>query len=280
VVVGIASLGLYWSLLEDVVGNANQRFGELVPWHGFITGPIDALLGPAAALVLHSTYDATLLWRLAVGASLLGGFAALVARGERVLAALLAAPLFGTYAMLALGRFHAETRFSSFLLFHALVPIAFLLAAAISGAARSRVLRPLAAAVAAVVIAIALGRVLEEGRLQATRPKEAFAEAAAVAKGSGIARIVSDTIRPEGLQFALGRQPFVTMPRDVLQRFLCGEKPPFVFISHPFSPVRRPFRRDPPTETSCLERRGASRVHLNQRERGGWIEVWIMPRRR
>lgn len=271
VAVGIASIGLYWSLLEDVVGNAGQDFGPLVPWHGVVTGPLDALLGPLLSVVVDHPYQPDLLWRLAAAAPLLLGLLVLLRRGERGLAGALAAPLFGTYAVLMLGRFHVETRFASFLLFHALVPIAVALAAAGAALPRVRPLRWVAVGVATVVAVLALGNLLVLSRVHASRPAEAFAEAADVVRGSGIARVVSDTLRPEGLRYALGDEAFTTLPADQLQELLCRGPAPLVFVEQSFG-------RPVPTDTGCLVRRGASSVRLVQRARGS-IRVWILPER-
>lgn len=271
IVVGIASLGLYWSLLEDVVGNASQEFGPLIPWHGVVTGPIDALLGPLLGIVVDRQYRPDLLWRLAAAAPVLIGFVVLVRRREGALAAALAIPLLGTYAALMLGRFHVETRFTSYLLFHALVPAAVALSAAGAAIARVRLLRPLATSLAALAAAIALGHLLVVAKAHADRPLEAFAEAADVVRGTGISRVVSDTVRPDGLRYALGEHAFATLPADQLQQVLCREPGPLVFIEHRFA-------RPAPTDTGCLVRRGASKVQLVQRSRG-FISIWILPQK-
>jgi hypothetical protein len=274
IVVAACSLGLYWSLLEDVLGNAGQEFGPLVTAQAVITGPLDVLIGPLAGLLLNEPYTATLAWRLALCAALLAGLAALAVRGHRQLVWLIVAPLLGTYALLALGHFHAETRFSSFLLFHALVPIAFVASTVLSVLGRKRPVRLVLAAGVAVVVAVWMGRVLDITRARVAEPREAFADAAQVVRGSGLTHVLSNTVRPEGLEYALGGQRFEIVPGTQIGPRLCREPPPFVFVDFGYTSlapeVREAYKR-------CLTRHGGARVHLLQRERGGFIDVWIVP---
>jgi len=190
---------------------------------------------------------------------------------------LIVTPLLGTYALLALGRFHAETRFSSFLLFHALVPIAFGVSTVLSVVARKRPARLVVAAGVAVVVAVWMGRVLDITRDRVAEPREAFADAAQVVRGSGITRVLSNTVRPEGLEYALRGQRFEIVPGSQIGPRLCRERPPFVFVDLGYTSlapaVREAYKR-------CLTRDGGARVHLLQRERGGFIDVWIVPEAR
>jgi hypothetical protein len=274
--VGVASVALYWSVLEDVLGNAGQQFGVRVPWHGPVTRPLDTFVGPVVAPIVAVAYHPTAAWRLIAATLLAVGFILLVRRGETPLAGLLATPMVGVYGLLALGRFHVEdTRFTSFLLFYALVPVAVAAAWGVEALKRPRMLRPALTATAVTLGVLALGHAIDVAKVQAARPLEAFDEVADVVRGTGIQRVVSDTRRPEGWMYAMGDQSFSRPPAAELQRLLCQGPRPLVYISHPFGATPAA----PAPQTNCIARRGAARVRILQRSRGGYIDVWILPAR-
>ncbi len=271
--VAVASLALYWSLLEDVLGNAGQELGTRLPWNAPITGPIDDLVGPALALLINQPYTASAAWHIAGIALIVLGVVELGRRRDLSLALLLLSPLIGTYLILVVGRFYTAPRFSSFVLFHALVLVALGVSGAVAVLVRIRVPRLLVGAVAAVLVAVALGRVLDVATRAAAVPREAFAEAAEVVRGAQIDRVISDSPRPEGLRYALGDRPLTVLPPAQASKLLCSDPGPLVFIEHPFT------ANPPPTDTRCLVRRGAARIRLPQRgDRGAFIDVWILPR--
>jgi hypothetical protein len=275
--VGAAALIFYAPMLADVIDSAGQEFGRRLPWHGPLSTAATDVLGPSAQIVARPDQppalpDARVAGDNAVaGALALAGAVLLWRRREPMLTALLVAPPVFTYLVLTLGGLRVEPRFSSFLLFHLLV----LAAAGVVGLVRAipaRWPRRIAAAIAGAAAVLALVHSVQLGDEIHALPNEDFKR---VAELTGESRVLTDSVRPEGLQFYLGVDNVIPLPPEELVQRFCDSGRGFVYVDHPY----RPTIEAPPPDVTCLRQRGAERVRVPQRERGGWIDVWNVPAR-
>jgi hypothetical protein len=158
-------------------------------------------------------------------------------------------------------------RFGSFLLFHVLVLLA-LGAFEVWHLARQRgALRVLVAAAAAVSVLVGFRHV---GLYTRAQPVENFQQVGQVVRGTGINRVVTNSTRPEGLWFYVGRPRVETVPSaSQLTALLCSTARPVVFVDHHRFSSAEP-------DLTCLRRRGAARVHVDQQERGS-VDIWVCP---
>jgi hypothetical protein len=276
-VVGLASLILYAPLLGDVLDSTGQQFGRRLPWHGPVTTPATDLLGPSAQIVARARVppalpDAAVAGDNAIaGALAVAGAILLWRSGERMLTALLVAPLLTLYAVLTLAGFHVEPRFAAFLLLHTVV-LGSCGAVALIGTAPAGAIRRTAAAAAAVAAGLALVHAGRVGDELHDLPHENFKQVAAVARERGATRVLTDSTRPTGLQYYLGTDNVTQLPAAELERRFCSPGERFVYVEHPFRTVGE----EPPPDLSCLKRRGASFVRVRQLDRGGHIDVWTV----
>lgn len=278
VAAGVASLAWYAPVVGALLASTGQEFGHVLPWWGAANRWAVDLLFDLFRLVpraFASEQDAVLPG--AAGLPLVALAYALVApgawrlhrAGERALLGVLAAPVVITYFGLTLMRVHVAPRFTSYLLVHLLALVAVGVPAIARAVAPQR---PAAASLAVVaVVAVALGTIgsVRHATWVLHAPIEAVADAGKVVNGSGITPVLTNSTRPEGLRWYVHARVHRSAGAD-LHRALCSRAGPYVFVHEPF--------RAPPVEgLGCLDARGALRVRLSQRLRGGHIDVWLVP---
>jgi hypothetical protein len=283
-VTGAVSLALYSPVLGDLFNSSGQEHGRQLPWHAPLSAPVRELLAPSVALLLSTdaeTAQALLMggdaeaWSWIVAVGLIGllalGIWRLRKRGEGLLAGLLVVPVVTSYALLAIGRFYVEPRFQSYLLLHVLVLAAVGLTELGSYLRWPRV-RQVAVAGALVIAVIGAARIIDLSTTRAELPKENLERVGEVVNGTRIGRVLTDSLRPTGLEYYIDA-PLQSPAPDDLQRDLCDGARPLVFVSHPW--FRKP--GDPPAaDTDCLQARGAVRVRVAQSGRGRFIDVWVL----
>ena len=276
--VGAILLIVYTPVLGDLLDSTGQQFGRRLAWHGPLTAPMTDLLEPNVQFVFTSTLppplpDASVTADSAIGAAitLLGAF--LVWRaGERLLCMLLVVPVLVTYLVLTATRVFVEPRFASFVLFHALV----LAACGIVGLIAllpSRRTRAVGAVGVVVAAAFATLHTVRAADLLHDLPRENFKQVAAVVRAEGGSSVLTDSTRPQGLQYYLGAGNVLQLPAAELERRFCSSRDPLFYVEHPFRGAGEPA----PPNLACLRRRGARMVRVRQRERGGHIDVWRLP---
>jgi hypothetical protein len=277
-VVGLLSLLLYAPLLRDILDSAGQQFGRRLAWHGPLSAAMTDLLGPNVQIAFGSAAppdlpDSSVRPDNAIAAGLAAAGLVLVLRsGARLIGALLAVPIFFFYTILTLARFFVEPRFASFLLFHVIL----LAAVGVVGLiALLPATLPRALGIATGVAA-ALFVVLHAARLTDAvhdLPRENFKDAAQIARSAGSDPILTDSIRPTGLRYYLGVNGISPLPAEALQEWFCSPGRRFTYIEHPFRGAGDP----PPPDLSCLRRQHANMTRVLQRDRGGHIDIWVLP---
>jgi hypothetical protein len=274
---GLGALLLYAPLLSDILDSADQQFGRTLAWHGPLTTGATDLLGPNVQVVSDAELppalpDATVAGDNAIaGAIALAGAILLWRAGERMLTALLVLPSLCLYSVLTVGAFGVEPRFTSFLLLHAIVlaasgTVGLIATAPTASVRRAAVVAAAGVSVLALVHAVRLADDLHD------LPHENFKQAAEVVRSSGATRVLTDSTRPQGLQYYLGAANVVQLPAAELERRFCSAGGQFVYVDHPF----RGEGDEPPPDVRCLQRRGAKRVTVRQMDRGERIDVWVV----
>ena len=279
-IVGLLSLLFYAPLLGDILDSAGQQFGRRLPWHGPLSAPMTDLLGPNVQIVFGSGAppelpDSSVRPDNAIAAGLAAaGLVMLLRSGARTVGALLAVPVLFLYTVLTIARFFVEPRFASFLLFHVIL----LAAVGVVGLiALLPTTLPRAVGIA-VGVAAALFVVVHAARLTDAvhdLPRENFKDAAQIARSAGSDPILTDSVRPTGLQYYLGFDGISVLAREALQDRFCSRGEGYTYIEHPFRSAGDP----PPPDLSCLRRRHARMTRVLQRDRGGHIDVWVVPAR-
>jgi hypothetical protein len=265
--VAAASLLFYAPLLGHIATSSPQA-GPRLPY-SWVSAPFSHLARPSLGTLLPS-------W-LALQPLVFAIFLALVVLAcrrlwrcnDQVLLLNLVAPVVATYLALMVARIVVAPRFGSFLLFHVLVLLA-LGALEFWQLVRRRhcALRALVAVAAAASVLVGCRHV---GQYTQAKPFEDFKHVGEVVRRTGINRVVTNSRRPEGLWFYLGRRRVETVQSaSGLTALLCSTAAPLVFVDH------RRFA-GPEPDLTCLRRRGAARVHVNQRGRGS-IDVWVTSR--
>jgi hypothetical protein len=279
-IVGLLSLLFYAPLLGGILDSAGQQFGRRLPWHGPLSAAMTDLLGPNVQIAFGSGAppelpDSSLRPDNAIAAGLSAvGLLMLLRSGARMVGALVAVPVLFFYTVLTVARFFVAPRFGSFLLFHVIL----LAAVGIVGLiALLPATLPRAVGVAAGVAAAAFV-VLHAARLTDAvhdLPRENFKDVAQIARSAGSGPILTDSVRPTGLQYYLGFDGISVLPPEALQDRFCSGGGPYTYIEHPFRGAG-----DPPTpDLSCLRQRHARVTRIRQRDRGGHIDVWVVPAR-
>jgi hypothetical protein len=171
---------------------------------------------------------------------------------------------------------NTEPRHQLILMPYVLILVATGIAEAGTLLARERVLRPVVIAVGVVAVLVLARETIAEEEERAL-PRENFKAAAEVVEGTGIDTVVTDSIRPTGLQYYLGDELQV-LPRSEIERLLCDRSRGVVYIQHVPLPSWFPEYRVP-ADVECAVDRDAARVRVPQRGRGFAIDVWIAPGR-
>ena len=265
--VAAASLLFYAPLLGKIATRSRQA-GPRLPWYGWVSAPFSHLARPSLTALLPNG--------LAVRPLVLAIFVALAALAcrrllrcnDQVLLVNLVAPVVAAYLALVVARMAVFPRFGSFLLFHVLVLLALGAVELWHLARHHGTLRALVAVAAAASILVGFRHV---GQYTHAGPLEDFQQVGKVVRGTGINRIVTNSRRPAGLWFYLGRRRVEAVQSPTaLTALLCSTAAPLVFVDH-----LHPVYGGPRPDRTCLKRRGATRVHVNQRTRGS-IDVWVI----
>jgi 4-amino-4-deoxy-L-arabinose transferase-like glycosyltransferase len=277
--VAVVLLGLYAPLLGDIASSRESVGGGPLSWYSPVLGAAEYLVQPSFDLLAHRPTDAYMIVpngadRFLAAVLAFVGALLLWRQRERMLCALLVVPVLFFYTLLTLTRFPVHERFGSFLLFHALL----LVAIAIVGLVR--VLPPGPPRYAATLVATAVAvtmvmRAVDRSDHYQSVPRESFKRVAEVVRERGLSATVTDSTRPDGLQYYFGEKNVTVLPSAQVQALACSATPPPVIVEHPFPAASE----HPRPKLGCLQRRGAVRVRVLQRDRGGHIDVWFTSRR-
>lgn len=274
----LVCLLIYAPSLSALAQSTRQEFGETLQWHGAITASYRHLLHPVwQDLIEHSRGGHTLsttskfLIGLIFTYSLYAlGMAKLYRHGQIALGSALMLPVFGTYLALTIAQVFLADRFVSFLL----VPAVALLSISIGECVRmAKVRGSLEALTTGVLLLLAFSMLVaftERAKQVVDVPREAFEGAGRFVNGSDVDSIVTNSVRPDGLEYYIDR-PVHILTRDDWTAKVCRSVGPTIFIDHPY--------RNASPDTSCLVDRGSSQVVIPQRTRGGSVRVWVIPPR-
>lgn len=195
---------------------------------------------------------------------------ALWRRGNRSLALILTLPIVTTLLALAALGAYVTDRYFSFLTVPFFVLVAVGVGSAVVPLRRRAVLAGVAVAAGLALMLFGLVRTVNLAHRWAETPLEDIEQVAQIVNGSGLARVVTNSDRPEGLQYYLGRTRFAVLPDRPLRSELCTTGQPLVYIEH-----RITAGEPPGPESACLRRRGAVRILVPQRIRGNFT-VWLV----
>ena len=264
--VAAASLLFYAPLLGEIATRSRQA-GPRLPWYGWVSAPFSHLARPSLTALLPNG--------LAVRPLVLAIFVALAALAcrrllrcnDQVLLVNLVAPVVAAYLALVVARMAVFPRFGSFLLFHVLVLLAL-------GAVELWTWR---ATMAPSEHWSPWPRRRAFGRLPPRRPIHARrAPRGLPASGEGRARHRN---QPDCDQQQTSSGPVVLPRSPASGGGAVAERVDGVAVLHRRTPgLRRPpspRHGGPRPDRTCLKRRGAARVHVNQRTRGS-IDVWVI----
>jgi hypothetical protein len=258
----VVSAVWYAPVASDVFKSRDQNFGRTLPWHSFVTGPGDLIARDQnhRPVLVHLVLIVTVVAATFVATRL--------RRASTIL--ILVVPVCGTFALLSILRFGVADRFVSFLQ----VPLSLLMAIGFSAAFAVPALVPRLLLVAGIVALLAVP--IREFRHVADRvdtlPVENFRGSAGFVNSTGIRTVVTNSTRPDGLEYYLRPHLGIARRPGRLERLLCGARPPFVYIDHLF------MSREP--SVRCLEREGASKHVFRQRGRGRHIDVYVVAKGR
>lgn len=277
-VAGLVALWWYRPMVGDIIAHSSQQFGEPTYWHSVVTLSVRQLLFPSYNLVLPGMGDVAVgpvevaadlapLWHALTWSLVIWGGAWLWRKGHTILLGCLCLPLFGTYLVASAFRFWVADRFVSYLC----LPLFLLIAAGVKGMLDS--VAGGRKAVLAFVVGIAAGWVLTSFLFLmvyvTNTPHEAFKEVAALANASEASTVLTNSVRPVGLDYYLD-PPLERWQAKDLERLFCSDADqPYIFIDHRFLSGER-------LDTSCLANKGAERRSFRQRGRGSYIDIWFV----
>ncbi len=270
---GVASIGLYWPLLGelvDVSGSVTERRGgAVVPPHGVVTGPLERFVTPVLQFVHPSLAGAL---GVVVGGAVVVYGAVWLARNDRWLLALLAVPIVGFFAVLAVREIPVYARYTSPVLVPTLTLFGIGLARVGVALARPRWTRALgAAALAALLVSVSTSFV-DHVLAHVREPREAFKEtAAAIEARDADTEVITDDPFPYELRYYLDRK-VLDLKSEQLNERICTDDPQLIFVTAP----AQSDRRDTPIRYSCLEDWNTEPVLIPQRARGP-TRIWFPP---
>jgi len=260
---------------REVAGGPPKVLRPPVPLDTPITGPV-ALMAPMGRMFVEGDINIRCvaqcdrggeLWLyglIPVLFAIAGGYE-LHRRRQTGQLLVFALPLLALFTVVTVGRLFMLDRFALFLL----VPMAMLIAVGLAGAGqflwRMAPARPLVVLVGTALVLFGSYRMIQMSTRWAELPQENYKQAAEIALASRVRPIVTNSVRPWGLWYYLGRDGVRQIDEADLESVLCG-KGSLVFIDHKY-------RTNSP-DVSCLVRDGAARITVEQRARGSF-EVWI-----
>lgn len=276
--VGGSSLAWYLGNLPELLASIGQRFGEQLPWYGFLTGPFEALLFPTARLVLPGYIDPfrppadtpawTLTFILVFGGLTILGVRRLARRATRLQATAVWLPIFATFGVLTITRVWVMDRFVTLLA----IPLIGLVAAGIAEVGRLAVdrfdLKSAGWLIGAFVGLLLLSLTVPTYQRLTSVPVEAFKAAAAVA-AQGRGPVLTNSLRITALEYYLAREPEV-LDQDSLAEVACAS------LDEEFVLIDQPLLQTEPLDTACLTEAGYDPVRLPQLIRGDRLDVWII----
>lgn len=311
VCVALASLAFYGPLVGQMAGDLTKYYGDAGPsnseslyvaaaqgafgiaskadpaetagrpplvWHATLTGPL-SLMAPGAEVFLNGTYPDSCSARCYTGERLvlvglvavfwLAGALALWLTARRRLLLLLAGPPAITFFLLTLPQGFVATRFVSYTLPYAIVLTAVGIAAVATWLARAaRPARPLVAVVVSIGAVLCLVQFTNLASRWIALPVENTKVVAEVVEGASAQQVVSNSTRPLPFTYYLSEKRLRARQPAELEPMFCSAAGPYVFV---FSPLRAD-----PVDMSCLARRGAPRVRVDQRGRGGYVDIYFV----
>jgi hypothetical protein len=268
-VVALAALVFYSPLFDDFAERRPR--GQELGSRAF-TQPLEDLAAPSLQLLFSTGSRPALFAAVAAAFAAVGTVAVWLRAGRGLAFALFVPPLF-TYLIVGAAGIAVQPRYGSYLLFHVLLLIAAGVAELGGWLARPRALRPVTILVGVLLAFFASSRILDASAGRQELPLENFKDVAQVVDGIGIDRVVTDSARPEGLRYYIGDDRLrVLSPRRV-ERLVCTGSGPLVYVRQDF--LLESHGR--PADVGCLERRGATRVRIEQRGYGDFIDVWMIP---
>jgi hypothetical protein len=248
---------------DDLLTSSRQEFGAPIPALGIITAPVDQIIFPAFVENAATPRALWLLSLLVIGFPLIVGT---LARGRRD-AIVLGAGVVATLLVVWLGRLYLSPRFVSFLL----VPLFILLASGIARAlARPHSLRaPGGVLVALSLLALVVTHLVPPVVRATQFPREAHRDAArTIEREAARTRVVLAYVRhPLDLAFYLDRPVHGVATSEVRTR-VCASRAAIVYVTQP--------TLVPAVDIPCLARRGTEHFQVEQRVRGGRIDIWLV----
>jgi hypothetical protein len=277
-ITGLASLIFYVPVLSAVLRSLGQQYGSLLPWHGFISGPLKDLLAPTVLLLapdLSVTEGAII-----AGCVVAAGAVALWLAPERVLVLIVIVPVAVTYLFLELAGIRYAPRFAV----SVILPLVVLAAAGLVALGRlpfrlratGSVKAWLAAGAAVAATAgsvVLLNQISAMAAADASVPIENVKGAASIVQASGIKRVVAGPAYEFKFQWYLG-DGVTFMPLTSLKQAFCTDAAPLIYLEYLYGASAHYVNW---ADTSCLVRRGAVQVPVQQRL-SSKLSVWILPR--
>jgi hypothetical protein len=198
---------------------------------------------------------------------------ALWRRGAGGLALLLVLPVLFFNLVFAIGGLETAERHQFLWMTHLLLLVAVGVGELARIATRYRPLRPLAIATGAVVVIAVTVATLERRQGQVV-PFENHKAAASIARQTGLAPIVTDSIRPEGLRYYLGEDLVELLPWDV-EPLLCERGQTVVYIRH-ISLAPEDWGPWAPASLECAAERPSVHISVPQRRNHTSLDIWIV----
>lgn len=271
---GLVALAWYAPMLMQILQHSSQQFGAPVRWHSSVTMSPDRLVFHIARLLLpgdltipppHNPQDpiAFLFIVHAIFWSLIVITFVRLWRSSRSTLWLLALPIVGTYGTLAVMGAWVSFRHVSYLSIPWFVMLGIGVTGLVGMASKIRYVFIAGLATLAIWIILSFYPVAETAM---QTPLENFKEAGRTVNRSGLDRVVSNSVRPDGLQYYTHR-PLELLNATELEELFCGEEVGYVFIDHQF--------KSDVVDTTCLQVSGERGITVDQRARGQ-ITVWIV----
>ncbi len=284
VCVGLISAALYAPLLDQMPSNlaqtaaeARAKGGPPLEWHAPLTGPATLLAPSVEVLGLGIRYRGCqagcysgIAFVLLIPALFcwVAGIVALWSQGRRELLLVLAAPAVLSFLVLTVQHEYVGARFVSYTLPSTLIVAAVGIVAVVRRLSAYRYARPVVWGGAGLIAALML---FQFGRLTLwwnARPFEDLRTVAALVDREGEGPILTNSSRPTGLFYYVRRDRVKVLSPTSIEVVTCSAPAPYTFVHHPFQSA--------PLDLSCLERRRARTIRVHQRDRGKFLDVYLV----